>query len=134
MSPIVAFLALNPDSRGRLQLNGSPDTKQGHSSSSLLSSTFFHVLFKLLCMLSIHHSFIAFTYHIRTAWRRKTAPGPSCPVHTWPSCPIHTSADFFTFTHNPLRSLPFSMKVIENVYSCKGISTCHWLNITRWTC
>ena len=48
-----------------------------------------------------------------------------------PYTPVLT---FFTFTHNPLISLPFSMKVIENVYSGKGISTSHWLNITRWTC
>ena len=57
--------------------------------------------------------------------------GRLAPFIRGPSCPIHTSADFFTFTHNPLISLPFSMKVIENVYSCKCISTSHWLTITR---
>ena len=39
--------------------------------------------------------------------------GRLAPILTGPSCPIHTSADLFTFTHNPLISLPFSMKVIE---------------------
>ena len=54
-----------------------------------------------------------FTYHIRTAWRDKTAPGPICPVLTGPSYPIHTSADFFTFTCNPLISLPFRLKSLK---------------------
>ena len=60
-------------------------------------------------------------------------PGPFCTVLTGPSYPVHTSADFFTFTCNPLISLPFRL-VIENVYRRKCISTSRCVIVTRWTC
>ena len=40
-------------------------------------------------------------------------PGAVSPVLTGPSYPIHTSADLFTFTCNPLISLPFRLKSLQ---------------------
>ena len=134
MSPIIAFLAMNPD----FSWPTATEWFSGHQTRPFLFiaafvdflSRFIETIVHAINTSQLYCVCIPYSY----CMARLGGPGPSCPVLTGPSYPIHTSADFFTFTHNPLISLPFSMKVIENVYSCKCISTSHWLNITRWTC
>ena len=132
MSPIIAFLALNPD----FSCPTATEWFSGHQTRPFLFIaafvdflSFFYlnycVCYKYItALLRLHTIFV-----LHGGARRPR--GRLAPFIRGPSCPIHTSADFFTFTHNPLISLPFSMKVIENVYNGKCISTSHWLTITR---
>ena len=48
-------------------------------------------------------------------------PGPFCPVLIGPSYPIHTSADFFTFTCNPLVSLPFRLMSLKTCIDASAL-------------